>query len=182
MLSSAPRLRQLSLVFAGALLSATVACGGLPGGDDDSDSSGGGGTSSASCASGMAWTGGNSESPLMRPGGNCISCHTSSGEGPRYQVAGTVFSVSNEADDCYGVQGVEVVIEDANGNEVRLSTNEAGNFFRRTSEGDIALPASVRVEGPGGTNAMGSQVTDLNCMNCHTAAGANGAPGRILAP
>jgi len=136
----------------------------------------------AECASGRKWTGGNEESELMRPGGNCIVCHRQEDEGPDYQVAGTVYDSVNAADDCAGVADAEITITDANGVVTTLRSNEAGNFFLRTNQGAIAVPYTASLSYRGDTRAMQDPQTDLNCANCHTTTGANAAPGRIVLP
>jgi hypothetical protein len=140
----------------------------------------GGMTSDPSCASGMRWTGVDHESPLMHPGGDCIGCH-SSGEGPRFAIAGTVSESLSDPVDCYGVQGAVVTITDAASQTFTLTTNEAGNFYlsARTA---VTMPIHASIAFEGRTRAMvASQVVGA-CASCHTSAGANGAPGRILAP
>jgi hypothetical protein len=133
------------------------------------------------CLSGMKWTGGNSESPEMHPGGNCISCHAS-GEGPRFLVAATVYRKLDEPTDCYGVQGAVVELTDAKGRLVSLKTNRAGNFMLRARGQTIAMPFTAKVKFADQTAEMATPQSTGNCASCHTAQGANGAPGRILAP
>jgi hypothetical protein len=131
------------------------------------------------CASGLQWVGGNDQSELMNPGEACISCH-SQGEGPAFGAAGTVFVELHEGNDCYGAPEVTVEITDANGAVQRLATNEAGNFFTRAS---IAMPFSARIyDSSGAERRMVTPGTVGDCNSCHTQAGANAAPGRILAP
>ena len=156
--------------------------GGVGFGDDDDESEGGGLIDDNTCTSGQAWIAGESESPLMKPGGNCIGCHADRAEGPRYEVAGTVFGALDEPDDCGGVSGVTVILEGAEGGTLRLDTNAAGNFFAKSGTADLVTPVYARVEGLGGTTQMQSELSAFNCASCHTAQGANGAPGRILAP
>lgn len=139
---------------------------------------GSGSTPSGACASGEFWTGGDEESPLMRPGGDCIECHDS-GEGPNLSAAGTVMGAYDDVDDCNGVQGVTVRITDANGDVHELTTNAAGNFYTNES---IPTPFTAEVEKDGAVSPMLTSQVDTNCASCHTAEGANGAPGRIVAP
>jgi|GEM_PF-2177453 len=135
---------------------------------------------SALCSSGQLWTQGNQESPVMKPGGDCISCHRSYNEGPLYAVAGTVMGAFDDQDDCAGVQAVTVQITGADGVVTTLLTNAAGNF---SSHAVIATPFTAKVIGSDGSErAMMTPQTQTNCMTCHTAQGANGAPGRIVAP
>jgi hypothetical protein len=144
---------------------------------------GGGGTKvdSGTCLSGMKWTGGDSESPEMHPGGNCISCHAA-GEGPRFVVAGTVYRALNEPTDCYGVQGATVQLTDAKGTVFTMTSNKAGNFMLRARGKTPAMPFTAQVSYKGQVNAMGSPQSTGDCAACHTAAGNNGAPGRVIIP
>lgn len=131
------------------------------------------------CTTGEVWTGGDEESPLMHPGGDCIGCHADEREGPQYTLAGTVMGALDEATDCYGVQGVTVTITDNNDDVLELTTNAAGNFFTREP---IAMPYTVVIELDGEERPMGAAQTDGNCATCHTETGAEGAPGRVLVP
>jgi hypothetical protein len=136
------------------------------------------GTTSASV---KKWTQGDSESPLMHPGRSCIDCHAK-GEGPKFIIAGTVFQKLTESDDDYGVVGVTVQITDAKGVVTKLTTNASGNFFLRARGSSIAMPFTAKVIFKGAENAMGTPQSTGNCASCHTAAGLNGAPGRIIIP
>ncbi|MEZ4238541.1 MAG: hypothetical protein R3F59_20780 [Myxococcota bacterium] len=129
-----------------------------------------------SCSSGTMWNGG--EGSTMRPGDDCIACHAR-GEGPDYTVAGTVMGASDDQTNCDGADGVTVRITDANGAVTELVTNGAGNFYTRDH---IATPYTVELERDGATSQMVSAQTETDCMVCHTQDGANGAPGRIVAP
>ena len=138
-------------------------------------------TSSSACVSGIKWTGGDSESPEMHPGGNCIGCHAS-GEAPRFLAAGTVYTKLDEPNDCYGVQGVVVQLTDARGKVQALQTNRAGNFMLRDRGQRLAVPFTAQVKFRGQTAEMASPQSTGNCAVCHTAKGANGAPGRVIIP
>lgn len=175
-----PRSSWLALIV---LLLPLAACTG--GGDDEGGEGGEGGSGTpvdpAECASGMKWTGGDSESPLMHPGGDCIGCHAS-GEGPTFAVAGTVYDSSNEPLDCFGVAGATVEITDAANQVFTLTTNDAGNFFLRARDADVAMPIHAVVKYNGNEHAMSAAQSTGACNTCHTEQGANGAPGRILIP
>lgn len=135
------------------------------------------------CSSERRWTGGNEESPLMRPGGACIRCHEDEDEGPRFVVAGTVYPTPHEPNDCYGVSsgtGAEVVVIDAAGVETRLPVNASGNFFLEDSS--IQLPYRARVEHEGRVRVMVEAQTSGDCNGCHTEAGSDNAPGRVFLP
>jgi len=134
------------------------------------------------CSSGTTWTSGNRESPLMHPGVACIACHTSSGEGPRFKVAGTVYPTGHEPDDCNGADaatGAAVEVADATGKVVSLPVNAAGNFYSTTT---ITFPIQVAVVANGHRRAMSSSPPTGDCNTCHTQDGTNSAPGRIALP
>lgn len=117
-------------------------------------------------------------SEFMNPGRACNTCHVQRG-GPNYQVSGTVYPTAHEPDDCNGVNDANIVITDANGVVKKIGVNSAGNFF--TSE-PIAAPFRVTVTRGGKERPMASAVTIADCNSCHTTAGVNGAPGRVMAP
>jgi len=140
----------------------------------------GGAVADARCASGLRWAGGDSESPLMHPGADCIGCHAS-GEGPRFVVAGTVQATFDEPTDCYGVAGVTVAISDAAGETRSVLTNEAGNFFIE-ARAALVMPIQARITFDGRERLMTAAQLTGACATCHTSSGANGAPGRIVVP
>jgi mono/diheme cytochrome c family protein len=131
------------------------------------------------CTSKTTWKGGDEGDPNMHPGGACITCHTLKG-GPAYKVAGTVFPTAHEPNDCNGYpQPLNIVVTDAKGKETTLQTNGVGNFFTRTK---IFPPFKVKVVNGAKERAMTGTLTAGDCNSCHTEKGANGAPGRIMAP
>lgn len=135
------------------------------------------------CTSMKTWTGGNRESPLMRPGGACISCHTKEGEGPLFAVAGTLFPSAHEPDDCNGVAstaGAQVVITEANGTVHTLAVNQAGNFFLETRT--FAFPYQAKVVYQDRERVMVEAQKSGDCNECHTQNGSQNAPGRIFLP
>ncbi|HVJ19379.1 MAG TPA: hypothetical protein VM686_28360, partial [Polyangiaceae bacterium] len=137
------------------------------------------------CTSDRHWAGGDEESPAMYPGRACISCHEREDEGPRLAIAGTLYPTPHEPDDCNGASqtsadGVRVVVTDAGGNEHRLTPNAAGNFFIEAER--FAFPYTAKVEYDGRERVMLGPQSDGDCNGCHTEAGKNDAPGRILLP
>lgn len=136
------------------------------------------------CTSNQHWTGGNRESADMHPGGTCINCH-SSGEGPSFTFAGTVFPSAHEPDDCNGLDGMaamaQVIVTDANNATFTMTVNSVGNFYYsgRTAP---AMPYTAKVVSGGNERIMTAQQTTGDCNSCHTQNGANDAPGRIMAP
>ena len=137
------------------------------------------GPTPAECSTNQVWDGGNEESPLMHPGGDCMGCHDQEGEGPAYSVAGTVMGLYDEPTDCYGIEDVTVRLLDAAGDVHEAVTNAAGNFFFHE---DVPAPFTAEVERDGVVRAMVTPQTDGNCATCHTEVGSNAAPGRIVVP
>jgi mono/diheme cytochrome c family protein len=119
-------------------------------------------------------------SATMDPGEACLACHQRRG-GPRFAVGGTVYKTAHEPDDCDGVnRGLQVIVTDTNGQVVTMLVNAAGNFY----SAGVALvpPFTAKVTDGTNTRAMSGAVTAGDCNSCHTEGGANGAPGRIMAP
>lgn len=131
------------------------------------------------CSSGMRWTGGNSESPLMHPGRDCIGCHVD--EGPRFVAAGTVYGRLDEPDDCLGVPGVAVTITDAAGTALDVTTNSAGNFFI-SARSALTMPIRARLSFEGRERMMSLAQQTGACATCHSDTPSETLPGRIVAP
>ncbi len=130
------------------------------------------------CTSGKTWAGGEA-SGSMNPGGACLTCHSKKG-GPPFSIGGTVYPTAHEPNDCNGVNGkLTVVVTDKNGKVTNLPVNAVGNFY---TEASIAPPFNVKVTDGTKTRSMATALTAGDCNTCHTVAGANGAPGRIMAP
>jgi hypothetical protein len=129
------------------------------------------------CSSGKTYVG--DEDPRMRPGEACVECHRSQGEGPLFAIAGTVFPSGHEPDDCVGSPqaDIRVVVTDANGVEHQLSVNSSGNFMY---QGALTPPYTAKVISADGERLMYGAQTIGDCNTCHTQAGLNGAPGRIV--
>jgi hypothetical protein len=135
----------------------------------------------------------------MHPGVKCNRCHSQT-QGPNLQFAGTVYRGAHDIDDCNGAgppPPLSVVITDKNDKTVTLTVNAAGNFQlvkppgqgngnRGNGNGNgnsaFAPPFRAKVTDGTKTRVMNGSVTSGDCNSCHTAAGANSAPGRILAP
>ncbi|MDB4943974.1 MAG: hypothetical protein JWP97_3508 [Labilithrix sp.] len=137
------------------------------------------------CTSGVKWTRGDQGSDLMHPGLACNACHQKSG-GPNLRIAGTVYRGAHDIGDCNGAAPpptLTVTITDKDGRVVKATVNAAGNFDVR-SGGSARLRAPYRATVTDGTTvrAMLGSVTSGDCNSCHSAAGASGAPGRILSP
>ncbi|MEA2696416.1 MAG: hypothetical protein QOI66_687 [Myxococcales bacterium] len=139
------------------------------------------------CTSKKMWTSGNNGSQQMNPGRGCIACH-SMGRGPGFSVAGTLYPTAHEPDLCNGVNGAtaraQIVIVGADGQQVTLTPNAAGNFDSSTN---ITKPYKAKVVYLGRERAMITAQTSGDCNSCHTQNGAMPtgtmkAPGRILLP
>jgi hypothetical protein len=116
------------------------------------------------------------ESPLMRPGQDCMSCHA--GQQMPWTVAGTVYD-AYDADENAGLEAAVVTVKDAEGRTLHLRSNPAGNFF--TAE-PLVFPVEVEVLKDGRRFAMGMPAPHGACNACHTAEGEGGAPGRVAVP
>jgi len=123
------------------------------------------------------------ESELMEPGGTCIDCHTSY-EGPAFTIAGTVMSALHDDTNCAGVASITVAITGADGMRVELVSNSNGNFKLDRWPGTKLFPYTAEVirDGVVGKMLMPRQQGESDCNTCHTASGANAAPGRIVPP
>ena len=144
------------------------------------------------CASGIKWMMANTGSPLMHPGEACNACHSAT-KGPNLTFAGTVYGGgAHDIDDCDGTNQpapLTVVITDKLGQTATLNVNDAGNFYLEAPKGKpgpgtttFRAPFHAKVVSGAKVHAMSGSVTSGDCNSCHTTAGKNGAPGRILAP
>jgi len=124
----------------------------------------------------------------MNPGQPCIACHTTQGEGeaPIFALAGTVFAGGHVPDNCQPTAAqtadltqAQVVVTDKNNKTYTMSVSSDGNF---SHSGTVAFPITAKVVYMGKERAMVTPQTSGDCNTCHTADGANGAPGRIALP
>lgn len=60
-----------------------------------------------------------------------------------------------------------------------LAPNGVGNFF---FNGNLAKPYTAKVVSDVGERLMVTPHQDGDCNKCHTADGAEGAPGRVVVP
>jgi mono/diheme cytochrome c family protein len=138
---------------------------------------------SPTCTSSTTWTRGTSGSSSMEPGQGCISCHSKSGEAPKFVIAGTLFPTGHEPDNCDGVNGTSgarVVVTGNDGTIVTLTPNSVGNFYSTTT---LPPPYQAKVVNASGVErVMSATASTGDCNSCHTQSGANGAPGRVTLP
>jgi hypothetical protein len=140
------------------------------------------------CTSGVTRNLNESEGPEMAPGRACNTCHAeenaASGEGdaPIFSFAGTVFPTGHEPDDCIGAgaAGALVVVTDSAGQTFTAAVNRGGNFV--LEEDLFVRPYRAKLIFQGREREMASAQRNGDCNSCHTAAGTNGAPGRIVLP
>jgi hypothetical protein len=128
------------------------------------------------CASGRRWIGGNSSSVEMSPGTDCLGCHLEY-DAPPLMAAGTVYGVidntSQIENDCFGLEGVEVELEGADGLVWTTTTNRAGNFFFDGEPSWLAKPyvAKFRYTTSDGTLVEPTMRQALptygGCARCH---------------
>ena len=118
--------------------------------------------------------------PLMRPGQNCLSCHREDDErgAPVWTAAGTVYA-SRDAPIAEGLPCVTVTLTGADGAEVVLTTNAAGNFY---TPAPLLTPFTVELEYEGRTISMPTAPPAGSCNACHAQPPIADAPGRIYAP
>ena len=117
----------------------------------------------------------------MRVGENCLSCHQPGfgDEAPTWTAAGTVFE-SADAHLCDGVEGAVVVLQGADGEEVRLTTNEVGNFW---TDEELVEEGYAYMEYQGRTMTMGRTLPKVPACNaCHSIPSVGDAPGRLYVP
>jgi hypothetical protein len=132
------------------------------------------GVPTTECSSGTKWIGDDEGSDEMHPGRDCIGCHASRGDGPRFAIAGTVYGGPNSGDGCFGVRRAVVRITGADGKVQELASNGAGNFFTHAR---FAAPYTAELVRDGVVVAkMQTPQTSGACNACHTA---GASPGRI---
>lgn len=155
------------------------------------------------CYSGMRWVGEKRGSPEMFPGRDCVGCHIDN-DGPPLALGGTVYPfvlsantpalLGQSGTDCFGLEGVTVRIDDADGQIFEVVTNRAGNFYVEGNPDDFAKPFGATLiwtnpeTGNEQTTPMGRSPSYGGCGRCHNpeqeAVGMDGVdpPDTIVAP
>lgn len=157
--------------------------GGSDEGGSDEGGGGGGGTDTSVtgtcnaahelCAPGVAGCGG--EGSSMLPGADCLACHKAGGgEAPKWTAGGTIFT---DADGTAPSSNAKIVITDAKGNTITMTSNGAGNFYTTKA---ISFPINVDVTKGGQTVSMGTAVDSGGCNACHSCTGEAG--GKLYQP
>jgi len=161
------------------------ACTTPPGGADGGVSADAGvDAGGVRCTSGKTWTDDDDDgSRLMNPGEACNACHQQQG-GPNLRIAGTVYPTLHEPDDCIGSAPppqLRVIVTDSRNRRFEMAVNASGNFLTQNGVRPTP-PLRAAVTDGVNTRQMQGTVTSGDCNSCHTVNGANGAPGRIMAP
>jgi hypothetical protein len=134
------------------------------------------------CYSELRWVGDKRGSPEMFPGRDCVGCHIEN-DGPPLALGGTLYpyvmspmqsAQLQTGTDCFGIEGIAITIEDADGQLFELTTNRAGNFFVEGNPDDFAKPFSVAIDGWGvradgsaQRSAMSTVPMYGGCARCH---------------
>ncbi|PZR08947.1 MAG: hypothetical protein DI536_23985 [Archangium gephyra] len=118
--------------------------------------------------------------PTMRPGANCLRCHSASGEAKNkpFSFGGTVFA-TGDATACEGVAGVTIRVTDAKGKTVSVVSNSVGNFW---SIEPLETPYSMEAELEGRVLKMPVTAPTGGCALCHSWPDPVSASGRVRAP
>jgi hypothetical protein len=124
---------------------------------------------------------GEATGPLMRPGNNCLRCHSPGGEAAArpFSFGGTVFPRA-DSELCAGVEGVTIRVTDVTGKRISVVSNQAGNFW---SAEPLTPPLSVEAELEGRVVTMPVTTPTGGCALCHSWPDpVGGAAGRLRAP
>jgi hypothetical protein len=154
--------------------------------------------------------------PTMQPGSDCMLCHVAGGDASDriWTAAGTIFSKPTacqsynpyDGGGCGGgLEGVQVLLTDANQQQLTLTTNQAGNFY---TDQPLATLTSIMIQkgthrmvmnlegvGGGGNLTLSSLGVDgtgagpqVSCNACHAVAatsvpfGSYSSPGSLFIP
>ena len=128
------------------------------------------------------------EAPEMNPGFACIVCHAASNaatgeaDAPIFAFAGTLYATGHEPSSCIGGgDGVaQVVVRDADGQELSALANSSGNFL--FEDAILKPPFSAKVLLDGRERAAATPHHNPDCNWCHSQLGEQGAPGRVILP
>ena len=118
------------------------------------------------------------DSPIMRPGEDCLVCHNGSAA-PKWTAAGTVFGALDAAPDA-GLRDVAITIVDATGKTLVLTSNSAGNFY---TAAPFTPPFAGSAARHGFLQKSDGKPPSGACNSCHAIPPTNNALGRLyLAP
>jgi hypothetical protein len=128
------------------------------------------------CLSGTRWVGSSYPDQEMSPGTDCLGCHIEN-DGPPLVAAGTVYATADNTtqieNDCFGLEGVTVELEGADGRLFTTTTNRAGNFYFDGYPIDLVKPYVARLsyELPDGRVSRPQMIATEpyygGCARCH---------------
>jgi hypothetical protein len=105
-----------------------------------------------------------------------VGCHIEN-DGPPLVLGGTIYPYIigdrelyarlQSGTDCFGLEGVKVIIEDASGQVLELTTNRAGNFFVEGNPNDFEKPFRVQLEVGDIEPSMPTSPMYGGCAHCH---------------
>lgn len=114
--------------------------------------------------------------PLHRAGQPCLVCHDGTISTP-FAIGGTIYL---EEDGARPAVSALIDLADGLGNQYRVATNCAGNFFVRPGDFDPAWPLWVRIEHEGWAQEMESPVNENgSCASCHAPTKSAKSPGPV---
>jgi len=116
---------------------------------------------------------------LHRPGQPCLLCHGADAPRPEpaFEIAGTVYDEIDSLED-EGVGGVLVIITDADGVELVVTTNSAGNFY---SARQLEFPLTVSIRRGDVVSTMQTLIwRNGSCAHCHGEKPDEASVGRVF--
>jgi hypothetical protein len=118
------------------------------------------------------------EGPYHRAGDPCTWCHTEGGSADSsFDLAGTVYA---RRDSTEPLPAVQVRLFDANGGQLTLESNQAGNFFVPDGELSLEFPMWVKLEYQGEVTAMQTPIRrERSCAACHMDPRSPTSAGRV---
>ena len=121
---------------------------------------------------------------LHYQGKDCSSCHSSGANEYIFNIGGTIFRKKDAGDESVGdaAEGytVELITRSCKSIIARKGRG-SGNFFMRYELNEDFIPFVLDPNGKRVNRASAVHTPDRTaCNSCHTQAGKNGAPGRIV--
>jgi hypothetical protein len=133
------------------------------------------------CYSEHRWVGGKHGHPEMYPGRDCVGCHLEN-DGPPLAIGGTIYAHTlgfrdnidqlQTGEDCFGLEGVNILVTDDDDQPFQMVTNRAGNFYVEGNPDDFAKPFNAQLswtndDGTPGKAQMTTAPVYGGCAHCH---------------
>ncbi len=118
--------------------------------------------------------------PWMYPGMDCKSCHSAGNEASSkpWSAGGTVYDSAGQT-----VEGAQILIKDARGKAVTLTSNGGGNFYTGEALAEPYQEVALLYKGKQQNMPMTAATPATgSCNSCHTAGGQAGTGVRIPSP